>query len=74
MKPTLEMLAAEDLDAALDHGVSLNPFSTTGGRGSWQRGFDGLPPWPHTDPEFYKRGQAARKLCDEQKIDGSKLI
>jgi len=73
MKCAPETLAAEDLERA-HKGWSLNPFSTAGGRDSWQLGFDGKPPFPQTDPDFYKRGQAARKLCDEQGIDGEKLI
>ena len=44
MRPTdqqLEATVREDIRCHRENGVSLNPYSTSGSRGSWQRGFDG---------------------------------
>ena len=49
--------------------VDLNPYSTQGARGCWQRGFDGSPlKFLDTHPEWdfqYQRGAAAARIIKE---------
>lgn len=61
--------AADDFKRQKKYGLDLNPYSTQGGRTSWQRGFDGAPPYSWEDQTLawdyqYQRGAAARRLVD----------
>lgn len=63
---TMEEAVREDIRCHRENGVDLNPYSTAGSRGSWQRGFDGEPEML-LDYELPRlRGQMAAKLIKEQ--------
>lgn len=59
--------AQEDFEKAVKNGVSLNPFSTSGGRNLWQKGWDGDRPSSLTDGSvnwrFWERGRLARIIA-----------
>jgi hypothetical protein len=53
---------AEDIRCHRENGVDLNPYSTPGMRGSWQRGYEGQPELLLDYSQAYQRGQMAAKL------------
>lgn len=56
----------EDIRHHREHGASLNPYSTTMCRWSWNNGFDGRPMDALVDHgDAYRRGQMAAKLLKE---------
>lgn len=71
--------AALDYENHLLHNVDLNPFSNTGTRNDWQRGFDNAGPRSYerregqTDEEavafdtIYQRGRAMALLLETKK-------
>lgn len=49
--------------------IDKNPYTTTGARHDWQRGFDNAPAHPWTTDEFctiYQRGRAMAELIESQ--------
>lgn len=66
----LRVGALEDLKMAQKNGVSLNPFSTLGGRHFWNQGWDGVRPANLTDGSgnwrFWERGRQARIIVTQQ--------
>lgn len=66
-KPYDEVKAAvlEDIRCHRENGVSLNPYSTVGARGSWQNGFDGKEPTITDRLDCYQRGKIAAQLLKE---------
>lgn len=69
-KAAAEMLEAakNDLKMHQDHGADVNPFSTQGGRATWQQGWDGTRPANMVDGSvewrYWERGRQARILHD----------
>lgn len=65
----LREAAEEDAKMANKNGVSLNPFSTQGGRFLWQKGWNDERPANLTDGSidwrFWERGRQARSLAQQ---------
>lgn len=65
----LRYLAEDDRRRAAAGFIDINPFSTSGSRGLWQAGFDGVRPDllidGSTNWRMWERGRQARILCDE---------
>lgn len=61
----IEAAVREDIRCHRENGVSLNPYSTTGARISWQRGFDGKPPSLVDRADCYQRGKVCAQLIAE---------
>jgi hypothetical protein len=65
----LAFLAAGDRARALAHGVSLNPYSTPGGRALWLLGWEGETPRDLVEGSVnwraWERGRQARILSEK---------
>lgn len=49
--------------------VDKNPYTTTGARNDWQRGFDNAPPRSYESNDFctrYQRGRAMAEIIESQ--------
>ena len=55
----------EDIRCHRENGVSLNPYSTVGARGSWRNGFEGKAPTLVDRYDCYQRGKVAAQLINE---------
>ena len=70
MSRAIEELVREDIAHNNQHGSSLNPFSTVGGRYLWQQGWDGVRPANLIDTSIdwrtWERGRIARILSEGQ--------
>jgi hypothetical protein len=64
--PHLVLAVREDIRCHRENGVSLNPYSTAGARGSWQRGFDGEPELLLDYDTPRQRGQLCAQLIKER--------
>lgn len=61
--------AAEDYKKHMEHGVSLNPYSTSWYRNDWEAGWYNRPPysWEEATRDFdtgFQRGRAARLIWE----------
>ena len=65
----LREIALDDARLTRENGVSLNPFSTQGGRTLWQQGWDGVRPANLVDTSvnwrFWERGRQAKIVSEE---------
>ena len=60
-----QVLAEVDYQKHVQHGVSLNPFSTAAARHEWARGFEGeICEYIDYNAE-YQRGRAARAILNK---------
>ena len=75
VKAYMDEVVKDDYQRHLDHGISLNPFSTEGARTDWQRGFDNAGPRSYEDPcivlfdTIYMRGRAMAELLERMKAN-----
>ena len=62
VRANAQALAEVDYQKHVQHGVSLNPFSTAAARHEWARGFDGEAIDYNAE---YQRGRAARAILNK---------
>jgi hypothetical protein len=66
----LRAAALEDARCTGENNVSLNPFSTVGGRLLWQKGWEDVRPANLVDSSidwrFWERGRQAKIIAQEQ--------